>query len=270
VIVDSPDVDFVSGMVWELGVSGIEEQVLSDGRVELRIGSEASVAQQVLDALSDRWLPNAEPVAADEGLDSWRDHAQVWRAGANIVIVPPWLATPSDITAEDLVLFIDPGHAFGSASHETTRMCLKAIVDAAIPGCAVADIGCGSGVLAIAAARQGATTVIATDIAPDAIIATLDNARRNEVDDVVDVSTVTVEELDRSSFDIVVANIGAATLCSMAQELVQITRPGGALILSGILGEQAEGVISAFETAGAANFEVRADGEWRTVVCERS
>ena len=269
VIVDQDDVDLVSGMVWDLGVSGIEEQVLNDGRVELRIGTEASVAQQALDALSDRWLPIAEPVAADEGLDSWRDHAQVWRAGTNIVIVPPWLATPSDITAEDLVLFIDPGHAFGSASHETTRMCLEAIVSFATPGCAVADIGCGSGVLAIAAARQGATTVVATDIAPDAIIATLDNARRNEVDDVIDVSTATVEELGRSSFDVVVAKIGAATLCSMAQELVQITKPGGTLILSGILGEQAEGVITAFERAGSVNSEVRADGEWRTVLMAR-
>ena len=266
VIVDHDEVDLVSGMVWDLGVSGIEEQVLNDGRVELRIGTEASVAQHALDALSDRWLPTAEPVAADEGLDSWRDHAQVWRAGTNIVIVPPWLDPPSDITAEDLVLLIDPGHAFGSASHETTRMCLEAIVAFVSPGCAVADIGCGSGVLAVAAARQGATTVIATDISPDAIIATLDNARRNEVDHVIDVSTATVEELDRSSFDIVVANIGAATLCSMAQELVQITKPGGALILSGILGEQAEGVIDSFEKTGASYSEILSEGDWRAIL----
>ena len=269
VVVDPGDVDLVSGLVWDLGVSGIEEQPFPDGAVELRIGCERTIAQQALEVLAERWAPTAEPVAADEGLDAWRDHAQVWRIGS-IVIVPPWLETPSDVAESDLVLVIDPGHAFGSASHETTRMCLKAVVDLVTPGCAVADIGCGSGVLAIAAARRGATTVVATDIAADAIVATLDNALSNNVADLVEVSTATIDELDPTRFDVVFANIGAATLSSMAAALVQVTKPEGVLVLSGLLGEQVETVIESFEQTGALRTEVRADGEWRTVLMKRS
>ena len=269
VVVDPADVDLVSGLVWDLGVSGIEEQPLPDGAVELRIGCERTIAQQALEVLAERWAPTAEPVAADEGLDAWRDHAQVWRIGS-IVIVPPWLETPTDVAESDLVLVIDPGHAFGSASHETTRMCLEAVVELVTPGCAVADIGCGSGVLAIAAARRGATTVVATDIAADAIVATLDNALTNNVADLVEVSTATIDELDPTRFDVVFANIGAATLSSMAAALVQVTKPEGVLVLSGLLGEQVETVIESFEQTGALRTEVRADGEWRTVLLKRS
>ena len=268
VVVDPADVDLVSGLVWDLGVSGIEEQPLPDGAVELRIGCERTIAQQALEVLAERWAPNAEPVAADEGLDAWRDHAQVWRIGST-VIVPPWLETPIDVDENDLVIVIDPGHAFGSASHETTRMCLEAVVDLVTPGCAVADIGCGSGILAIAAARRGATMVVATDIAADAIVATLDNALTNDVADLVEVSTATIDELARTTFDVVFANIGAATLASMAAALVQVTKPEGVLVLSGLLGEQVETVISSFEQSGALRTEVRADGEWRTVLMKR-
>ena len=268
VVVDEVEVDLVSGLVWDLGVSGIEEQALANGAVELRIGCETKTAQHALDVLAVRWSPTAESVAADAGLDAWRDHAQVWRVGST-VIVPPWLETPVDVAENDLVLSIDPGHAFGSASHETTRMCLEVIDERVTTGSAVADIGCGSGVLAIAAARRGATIVVGTDIAPDAIVATLDNARRNDVDELVEVSTATVEELSANAFDLVLANIGAATLCSMAEALVQITKSGGVLVLSGILADQADVVVESFEQAGARCAEVRADGEWRTVVMNR-
>ena len=269
-VVSEDEVDEVSGLVWDLGVSGVEELELGNGSVELRIGCDGEVAELVIESLSDRWTVSAESVAADTGLDTWREHAQVWRAGSNIVIVPPWLATPSDLSPDDLVLSIDPGHAFGSASHETTRLCLEAVAEFVKPGSVVADIGCGSGVLAIAAVRLGAREAIATDISPDAIIATIENARRNDVADVVDVSTATIVELDSATYDLVLANIGAATLCSMAQGLVQITKPDGVLVLSGLLAEQTETVAAALNQAGAVIDDVREDGEWRALVAHRS
>ena len=269
-VVHEDEVDEVSGLVWDLGVSGVEELDLGNGSIELRIGCEATFAELVIETLSDRWVVSAESIAADTGLDTWREHAQAWRAGSNIVIVPPWLATPSDVTTDDLVLSIDPGHAFGSASHETTRLCLEAVAEFVTPGAVVADIGCGSGVLAIAAVRLGAREAIATDISPDAIIATVENARRNDVADVVDVSTATIEELDSATYDLVLANIGAATLCSMAQGLVQITKPAGVLVLSGLLAEQTETVAAALKQAGAVIDDVREEGEWRALVAHRS
>ena len=268
VVVESADVDLASGLVWDLGVSGIEEHALANGDVQLRIGCEAALAHEVLAVLATRWSPTAESVAADAGLDAWRDHAQVWRVGST-VIVPPWLERPVDVGADDLVLSIDPGHAFGSASHETTRLCLGLIVELVTLGSAVADIGCGSGVLAIAAARCGAKRVVATDIAPEAILATMENANRNDVADLIEVSTASPDELDATSFHLVVANIGASTLCSMAADLVRITKLNGKLVLSGILGDQAQAVVSAFEQAGATSPEIVADGEWRTIVMTR-
>lgn len=268
VVVDPADVDLVSGLVWDLGVSGIEEQPLADGAVELRIGCERTIAQQALEVLAERWAPTAEPVAADEGLDAWRDHAQVWRIGS-IVIVPPWLETPSDVAESDLVLMIDPGHAFGSASHETTRMCLGVLAECVKPGMIVADIGCGSGVLAIAAARLGATRVVATDIAADAIVATLDNALTNNVADLVEVSTATIDELDPTRFDVVFANIGAAALCSLASGLLEITKPGGILVLSGVLDDHLTDIKSAFLQADNRLADIRSDDQWRTVIVTR-
>lgn len=269
-VVHEDEVDEVSGLVWDLGVSGVEELALANGSIELRIGCEATLAELVVKTLSDRWAVTAESVAAETGLDAWREHAQAWRAGSNIVIVPPWLDAPPDVTADDLVLLIDPGHAFGSASHETTRLCLDAVAEFVTPGAVVADIGCGSGILAIAAVRLGAREAIATDISPDAIIATIENARRNDVADVVDVSTALIDELDNSTYDLVLANIGAATLCSMAQGLVQITKSHGVLVLSGLLGEQIEVVGAALNQAGAVVDDVREDGEWRALVAHRS
>lgn len=269
-VVHEDEVDEVSGLVWDLGVSGVEELALANGSIELRIGCGATLAELVVKTLSDRWAVTAESVAAETGLDAWREHAQAWRAGSNIVIVPPWLDTSPDVTADDLVLLIDPGHAFGSASHETTRLCLDAVAEFVTPGAVVADIGCGSGILAIAAVRLGAREAIATDISPDAIIATIENARRNDVADVVDVSTALIDELDNSTYDLVLANIGAATLCSMAQGLVQITKPHGVLVLSGLLGEQIEVVGAALSQAGAVVDDVREDGEWRALVAHRS
>ena len=269
-VVHQDEVDEVSGLVWDLGVSGVEELALANGSIELRIGCEATLAELVVKTLSDRWTVTAESVAAETGLDAWREHAQVWRAGSNIVIVPPWIDAPPDVTADDLVLLIDPGHAFGSASHETTRLCLEAVAEFVTPGAVVADIGCGSGILAIAAVRLGAREAIATDVSPDAIIATIENARRNDVADVVDVSTATIVELDSATYDLVLANISAATLCSMAQGLVQITKPDGVLVLSGLLAEQTETVAAALNQAGAVVDDVREDGEWRALVAHRS
>jgi ribosomal protein L11 methyltransferase len=269
VVVAVDDIDHVSGLVWDLGVSGIEEHPVSETLSELRIGCMSNITQSVLEVLSVNWSPQAEEVAADTGLDAWREHAQVWRAGSNIII-PPWLEVPDDVSDDDLVLIIDPGHAFGSASHETTRMCLEVVSDRVRPGMSIADIGCGSGVLSIAAARRGAAHVVATDISPQAIIATIDNARRNDVADVIEVSSAGPEELRRSSFDLVVANIGAATLTAMADQILALITSTGVVVLSGILDSQTDHVVDQFEKAGATLTETRAEGEWRTVLMSRS
>lgn len=269
VVVSVDDVDEIAGIMWDLGVSGIEEHDQSEELRELRIGCTEDLTDSVVAALSVRWTPRVESVSADNGLDAWRDHAQVWRIGS-IVVVPPWLEVPDDVSADDLVLRIDPGHAFGSASHETTRMCLDVLAERVKPGMTVADIGCGSGVLAIAAARLGAGVVVGTDSAPEAIVATLDNVQRNDVADVVEVTPAAVHELQHASFDLVVANIGAATLQSLAPDLVDLLKSPGVLVLSGILADQCDEVEQTFARSGTPNRDLRIIGDWRTLVCERA
>jgi ribosomal protein L11 methyltransferase len=266
VIVDVAEADVVSGLLWSVGVAGVEERVFDDDRVELRAGVASDGVHDVRTALGDRWPVMVESVAVDEGLDAWREHAQASRAGDRIVVVPVWQSTPEWVSADDLVLSIDPGHTFGSGSHPTTRMCLVAIEANLAPVSVVADIGCGSGVLSMAAARLGAVRVDAIDIDKRAVAETVANAERNGVGATVDSSTGVVRSLGRGRHDLVVANIGAATLVSMASDLSALVAPGGVLVLSGVLDGQVDVVADAYLAHGFTVRDATADGEWRALV----
>jgi ribosomal protein L11 methyltransferase len=266
VIVDVAEADVVSGLLWSVGVAGVEERVFDDDRVELRAGVASDGVHDVRTALGDRWPVMVESVAVDEGLDAWREHAQASRAGDRIVVVPVWQSTPEWVSADDLVLSIDPGHTFGSGSHPTTRMCLVAIEANLAPVSVVADIGCGSGVLSMAAARLGAVRVDAIDIDKRAVAETVANAERNGVAARVDSSINSVGSLGHGRHDLVVANIGAATLVSLAIDLCALVTPGGVLVLSGVLDEQVDAVADAYLAHGFTVRDTMADGEWRALV----
>lgn len=157
-------------------------------------------------------------------------------------IVPSWHQAP-DPQAINLIL--DPGMAFGTGSHPTTRLCLEWLCRAVTPGASVLDYGCGSGILAIAAARLGAGEVTGVDIDDNALAAAADNAARNGVQLTLRHS----RERLAARFDIVVANILANPLCLLAPLLSQLTRQGGRIALSGILEGQAEQVRAAYRPA---------------------
>ena len=267
VIVGAEDLDLAVGLAWEAGVSGIEERERPDGSVELRLGCETAVVPAVTGALADRWAVRIEDVSATEGLDAWRDHAEIRDVGP-FVVVPAWMQVPGDVDG-DGVLVIDPGHAFGSASHETTRLCLGIIGELVTPGMRVADIGCGSGILSVAAARRGAASVVAIDVIDEAVLATATNADRNDVGAFVSASATPVGELATASFDLILANIGAATLCSMAEELVRCLDDRGTLVLSGVLDEQVDIVVSTFSNVAVFEVDERVDGEWCALILRR-
>jgi ribosomal protein L11 methyltransferase len=150
-----------------------------------------------------------------------------------------------DVDADDaLVVRLDPGLAFGTGTHPSTALCLRWLDGLDLQGLRVLDFGCGSGILAIAALGLGAASATAVDTDPQAIRATLENARKNGIGDDLFV-TQDVAEVCRS-FDIVVANILAEPLVQNAKEICDRVAPGGSLALSGILAEQAESVIEAY------------------------
>lgn len=272
VVVPGQDVDLAAGLLWEAGVAGIEERQGGGGdiggHVELRAGIPAEGVEDALAALDRRWVADVVAVDGDEWLDAWRPWARAWRAGARLVVVPAWLEPPDWAGTDDVVVRLDPGRAFGSGSHATTRLCLAELEQRLRPGDGVLDVGCGSGVLAVAAARLGARGVRAIDIDPEAVRATTTNAVANGVESVVRASVTPVAEAG-TGYDVVVANIGTATLQAMAGTLAGAARPGGVVLLSGILAGQADDVVGAMTDAGAMAVGAAADGEWRALAFER-
>lgn len=182
-----------------------------------------------------RW----EAVADQDWHAAWQARIEPVEAGG-LRIAPPWKADPGDIV-------IEPAQAFGTGHHETTSGCLAALCELELAGRSVLDVGTGTGVLAIAAGRLGAASVVAVDTDPLAVEAATSNAANNSV-------TVTVRSgsLDAvgEQFDVVVANLDTATLVGLAKRLVEHVAPGGHLIVAGVSRERQGEAIEAFSEAG--------------------
>ena len=188
----------------------------------------------------------AVPVADREWTRVWEDQFHPLQMGERLWICPSW-TPPPDPDAVNILL--DPGLAFGTGTHPTTAMCLRALDADLPPGKRVVDYGCGSGILGIAAARLGAAAVLGVDNDPQAITASRDNARRNEVPDTTFPVVLPQDNLVatwQASANWVVANILAGPLVALAPVLTSLMVPGGRLLLAGLLADQAEAVIEAY------------------------
>jgi ribosomal protein L11 methyltransferase len=185
-----------------------------------------------------------------------RAHFLPRRFGDRLWICPTWCPLPEPGAAH---VRLDPGLAFGTGAHATTALCLEWLARARLEGATVIDYGCGSGILAIAAANLGARTVWAVDIDPQALQAAADNARANRVE--TKLVAVTPEALPAMSADVLMANILARPLIALAQDFAARVRPGGRVVLSGILGEQADDVSAAYAPRFVMAPPVR-DEEW--------
>ena len=182
-----------------------------------------------------------QPLEDRDWVRAWMDDFRPMRFGERLWVCPGGFEPPEPSAVN---LFLDPGLAFGSGSHATTALCLEWL-DAHPPGgCTVLDYGCGSGILAVAAARLGASVVWAVDNDPQALVATRDNAGRNGVEALVHVCLP--EDLPDLTADVVLANILAGPLVALAPDLAARVRAGGDLVLSGILNHQAQAVADAY------------------------
>lgn len=173
---------------------------------------------------------------------AWMDDFKPMRFGERLWVCPSW-CEPPDPQAVNLRL--DPGLAFGTGTHPTTALCLQWLDRHAQTGTRVLDYGCGSGVLAIATLKLGAREAWGVDIDPQALTATRDNAARNDVDDHA-LRTTLPEDLGDWQADLVVANILSGPLISLADTLIAHLKPGGHLLLSGILETQAAATADAY------------------------
>jgi ribosomal protein L11 methyltransferase len=196
--------------------------------------------------------------------EAWKAHYSPQRIGPFLVL-PSWIEPPPG--AGGLEIRLDPGMAFGTGLHPTTRLCLAALAGLVTPGATVLDVGTGSGILAIASARLGAGAVVGLDLDARAVAIAGENARRNDV--AVELHAGPLASLRPGRFDVVVANILAGTLSELAPELWARTLPGGTLVASGVLAEQAKAVDAAFQGAGFAPARVQASGDWVALVARR-
>ena len=250
VTVPAGEVELASDALWALGVAAIEERPADgdeapteDRFVELwtSLGTDVGAITSAAEAFPNRW--RWRTVTVDPAIvDSWRAHAVASWIDRGLVIVPAWKHV--DVGPDVLRVDIDPGAAFGLGDHPTTVLALRLLRDVIWPGATVLDVGCGSGVLSIVAARLGAPYVAAIDISPAAIEATADNAARNGVAGAVTVSATALTEIT-DEFDVVLANLLAPTVVELAAHLTRVTAAAGALIVSGVLEDRHDHVLAA-------------------------
>ena len=219
----------------------------SDTRLTALFAADAdldAVKAFLLAALKLPELPahRVEPLEDRDWAREWLKDFKPMRFGRRLWVCPTGYAPP-DPAAVNLLL--DPGLAFGTGTHATTALCLEWLDGAALTGREVIDYGCGSGILAIAAARLGAKRVQAVDNDPQALTATRDNAARNGVEGLIDVFMP--ESFPAQAADVLLANILAGPLMQLAPRLAALVKPGGALVLSGILESQEAELRAAYE-----------------------
>lgn len=198
--------------------------------------------------------------------EAWKEHYGIERAGT-IVVRPAWI--DYEASAGEVVVSLDPGMAFGTGQHPTTRMCLEAVQGRLRPGAAVLDLGTGSGILAIAAVKLGASSCIALDIEEQAVMAARENVDLNGLSDSIKVILGSLDHVTPGAFDVIFANINAGTIIRLAADLRARMRPGGVLLAGGVVAERESAVGDALAAAGLRLDRTLRDGEWRTFVALR-
>jgi ribosomal protein L11 methyltransferase len=237
---DGVAVDLVSDALWRLGVRGIEERTSSSdvGITDLwtSVGDGDDAVERAVVHLTAALAPISwtwRTVVVDDAVaETWRDHARPTTVDEVVTVVPAWVQPPA--TYGGVTVLVEPLGAFGLGDHPTTLLSMRAARPLIDGRCDVLDVGCGTGVIAVMAARLGARSVRAIDISSAAVEATQHNARLNEVEDRVRVGADPLAIVE-GEYDLVVANILAPVLVELAADLRRTTRAGGRLVVSGVL-----------------------------------
>ena len=201
--------------------------------------------------------------------NNWKRFYKPLKIGNRLMIVPMW----EDYTVQDdeLVVKMDPGLAFGSGTHETTRLCATLIEKYMQPGDRVLDVGTGSGILAICESKLGAKEINAYDIDPVAVRVAKENAEKNDVHNVTCGLSDLLKDVDTDGglYDFVSANIVSDIIMRMAPDLGRVTKLGATVVVSGVIDEYAEQVIDCMENNGFGIADIMSDNGWKGIVFKR-
>lgn len=213
------------------------------------------------------------PIHNQDWMTAWREHYQPITIGERLLVLPAWLdATPGETRS---IVRIDPGQAFGTGTHPSTQLCLKALEQLEVNGLEAIDLGCGSGILAIAAVKYGASRVLAVDTDPLSVQATLQNAALNGVLDRIEIRQGSLEEVQQHQFAItqaplVLVNILAPIIIRLLDEgLADILSKGGSMVLAGILATQADDVLRVAQSHGLVLREKLQNEDWVGLIMRR-
>ncbi len=227
--------------------------------------------------LSQIWpmpAPTFTPIADQDWTASWKATLPVLHIGRRIVIKPSWRSyTPDPNAAQSdvVVLELDPGQAFGTGLHPTTQLCLEALEDLLQPGMRVLDLGAGTGILALAAAKLAASVeVLAVDNDANAVAVARRNARVNDASHAIRLLHGSLADVS-GAYDLILANILAPVIIEMARSGLGVRlRPEGRLVASGILAEQLEEVAAALRENGIDVLDARQKGDWVALIAGRT
>ncbi len=214
--------------------------------------------------------PAYQTLNEEDWAEAWKVHYQPLRVGQRLLIRPLWIDI--EPAPADIEIALDPGMAFGTGAHPTTQLCLEVLEGLIEPAQDVLDLGCGSGILAIAAAKLGARKVLALDIDPIAVDATADNARANGVEDKIIAECGSLETVLGAArrFDLMIVNILARVIMQLTERgLGEIVRPGGAAIFSGLIDSQLDDVEAALLRTGLQPYARHQRGDWMLIEARR-
>jgi ribosomal protein L11 methyltransferase len=265
VAVPAADADDAADAMWQAGAIAIEERDTPSGLLLVAGAAPGADIDGLLAAVDRRWPAEVVAVDIDAALDAWKPFARAVRVGDRLVVRPPWVPAPPVGGAVDVV--IDPGRAFGSGPHASTRLALAALERLVGGGERVLDAGCGSGVLGIAALALGAVEVVGVDHDPAAIAASRANATRNRFDDRFTVSDGTLDEVAASDgpFDLVAANLLLPDLVALTPALRAVLTANGSLVVSGVVVDQRQPLVAAATRSGLVPVREEAADGWLAV-----
>ena len=203
---------------------------------------------------------DTETVQDEDWAENWKQYYKPTRIGQSLVICPSW--ETFEPKPGDHVIQMDPGMAFGTGTHETTSMCMEQLEHYITPGCSCIDVGCGSGILALAAAELGAKDALAIDLDPDAVKVAAENVERNHLGGTIRVMHGDLLEQQDEKADVIVANIIADVVCFLAAHAKHNLNPNGIFICSGIIREREPDVQNALDKAGYTIDRRLQKGEW--------